>query len=85
MTAEPTATATASAWAPGMSTARRSRKDIHRGQSPSTDRVPIDFDCAQHPSAQRPGHYDDPDLPGGGHHGHPGGAVVALGEAARSL
>ncbi|MDH2430785.1 lectin [Sphaerisporangium sp. TRM90804] len=50
-------------WAPGMSTMWRTSGDIiYWGQTPSMDRVLANFDSAQHPSAQSPGHYNDPDM-----------------------
>ena len=50
-------------WAPGMSTMWRTSTDIiFFGESPSMDRVLANFDAAQHPSAQSPGHYNDPDM-----------------------
>lgn len=50
-------------WAPAMSTMWRTSGDIiYWGQSPSMDRVLSNFDSAQHPSAQSPGHYNDPDM-----------------------
>ncbi|ETK36814.1 alpha-galactosidase [Microbispora sp. ATCC PTA-5024] len=50
-------------WAPSMSTMWRTSGDIiYWGQSPAMDRVLANFDSAQHPSAQSPGHYNDPDM-----------------------
>ncbi|TDV57444.1 ricin-type beta-trefoil lectin protein [Actinophytocola oryzae] len=50
-------------WAPGMSTMWRTSTDIiYYGESPSMDRVLGNFDAAQHPAAQSPGHYNDPDM-----------------------
>ncbi len=50
-------------WAPGMSTMWRTSQDIiYYGESPSMDRVLTNFDSAQHPGAQSPGHYNDPDM-----------------------
>jgi hypothetical protein len=50
-------------WAPGMSTMWRTSQDIiYWGESPSMARVLSNFDSAQHPSAQSPGHYNDPDM-----------------------
>ncbi|MEV6876685.1 ricin-type beta-trefoil lectin domain protein [Amycolatopsis sp. NPDC051128] len=50
-------------WAPGMSTMWRTSQDIiFWGESPSMDRVLRNFDSAQHPAAQSPGHYNDPDM-----------------------
>ncbi|MEV7971358.1 glycoside hydrolase family 27 protein, partial [Sphaerisporangium sp. NPDC088356] len=50
-------------WAPSMSTMWRTSGDIiYWGQSASMDRVLANFDSAQHPAAQSPGHYNDPDM-----------------------
>ncbi|MFC6085904.1 glycoside hydrolase family 27 protein [Sphaerisporangium aureirubrum] len=50
-------------WAPGMSAMWRTSGDIiYWGQSASMDRVLANFDSAQHPNAQSPGHYNDPDM-----------------------
>lgn len=50
-------------WAPGLSTMWRTSQDIiYWGQSPSMDHVLANFDAAQHPTAQSPGHYNDPDM-----------------------
>ncbi|MET8161518.1 lectin [Sphaerisporangium sp. NPDC005289] len=50
-------------WAPAMSTMWRTSGDIiYWGQSASMDRVLANFDSAQHPSAQSPGRYNDPDM-----------------------
>ena len=50
-------------WAPGMSAMWRDSDDIILwGQSPSMDHVLANFDAAQHPEAQGPGHYNDPDM-----------------------
>jgi hypothetical protein len=50
-------------WAPGMSTLWRTSGDIiYYGQSPSMTNVLANFDAAQHPTAQSPGHYNDPDM-----------------------
>jgi len=50
-------------WAPGMSNLWRTSGDIiYFGESPSMARVLSNFDAAQHPSAQSPGHYNDPDM-----------------------
>ncbi|MEO3814231.1 lectin [Sphaerisporangium sp. B11E5] len=50
-------------WAPSMSTMWRTSGDIiYWGQTPSMDRVLANFDSAQHPSAQSPGRYNDPDM-----------------------
>ncbi|MEU7883417.1 glycoside hydrolase family 27 protein [Microbispora bryophytorum] len=50
-------------WAPSMSTMWRTSGDIiYWGQAASMDRVLANFDSAQHPAAQSPGHYNDPDM-----------------------
>jgi hypothetical protein len=50
-------------WAPGMSTMWRTSGDIiYYGENASMDRVLANFDSAQHPGAQSPGHYNDPDM-----------------------
>ncbi len=50
-------------WAPAMSTMWRTSGDIiYWGQNASMDRVLANFDSAQHPAAQSPGHYNDPDM-----------------------
>jgi hypothetical protein len=50
-------------WAPGISTMWRTSQDIiYYGESASMSRVLTNFDSAQHPSAQSPGHYNDPDM-----------------------
>ncbi|MDI1460963.1 ricin-type beta-trefoil lectin domain protein [Catellatospora sp. KI3] len=50
-------------WAPGMSNLWRTSGDIiFFGQAPSMSRVLANFDSALHPSAQSPGHYNDPDM-----------------------
>ena len=50
-------------WAPGMSTMWRTSGDIiYWGQSASMTNVLNNFDSAQHPAAQSPGHYNDPDM-----------------------
>lgn len=50
-------------WAPSMSTMWRTSGDIiYWGQQPSMSNVLSNFDAAQHPSAQSPGHYNDPDM-----------------------
>jgi hypothetical protein len=41
---------------------RTSQDIIYYGESPSMDRVLTNFDSAQHPGAQSPGHYNDPDM-----------------------
>jgi Alpha galactosidase A/Ricin-type beta-trefoil lectin domain/Alpha galactosidase C-terminal beta sandwich domain len=50
-------------WAPGISNLWRTSQDIiYYGENPSMSRVLSNFDAAQHPSAQGPGHYNDPDM-----------------------
>jgi hypothetical protein len=50
-------------WAPGMSTMWRTSQDIiYFGDAPDMNRVLTNFDAAQHPTAQSPGHYNDPDM-----------------------
>lgn len=50
-------------WAPGMADLWRTSTDIiNYGNSPSMTNVLANFDAAQHPSAQSPGHYNDPDM-----------------------
>ncbi|MFF0307867.1 glycoside hydrolase family 27 protein [Streptosporangium sp. NPDC004379] len=50
-------------WAPAISTMWRTSGDIiYWGQNASMDRVLANFDSAQHPNAQSPGHYNDPDM-----------------------
>ena len=50
-------------WAPSMSTMWRTSADIiYYGDAPDMARVLGNFDSAQHPSAQSPGHYNDPDM-----------------------
>jgi hypothetical protein len=50
-------------WEPAMSTMWSTSGDIiFWGQSPSMDHVLTNFDSAQHPDAQSPGHYNDPDM-----------------------
>jgi hypothetical protein len=50
-------------WAPGISNLWRTSQDIiYYGESPSMSRVLANFDAAQHPSAQSPGHSNDPDM-----------------------
>jgi hypothetical protein len=50
-------------WAPGMSTMWRTSQDIiYFGNSPDMQKVFGNFDSAQHPTAQSPGHYNDPDM-----------------------
>ncbi|WP_410606766.1 glycoside hydrolase family 27 protein [Amycolatopsis sp. lyj-109] len=50
-------------WAPAISNLWRTSQDIiYYGQQASMSRVLANFDAAQHPSAQTPGHYNDPDM-----------------------
>ena len=50
-------------WAPAMSNLWRTSGDIiYYGEAPSMARVLSNFDAAQHPAAQSPGHYNDPDM-----------------------
>ncbi|MEW9534749.1 lectin [Microbispora sp. NPDC049125] len=50
-------------WAPAISTMWRTSGDIiYWGENASMDRMLANFDSAQHPSAQSPGHYNDPDM-----------------------
>ncbi|HEV8555111.1 MAG TPA: ricin-type beta-trefoil lectin domain protein [Actinophytocola sp.] len=50
-------------WAPAISSLWRTSGDIiFFGESPSMARVLANFDAAQHPAAQSPGHYNDPDM-----------------------
>jgi alpha galactosidase A-like protein/ricin-type beta-trefoil lectin protein/alpha galactosidase C-like protein len=50
-------------WAPAISNLWRTSGDIiFFGESPSMTRVLANFDSAQHPGAQSPGHYNDPDM-----------------------
>jgi hypothetical protein len=50
-------------WAPAMSTMWRTSADIiYYGDAPDMKRVLTNFDSAQHPAAQTPGHYNDPDM-----------------------
>lgn len=50
-------------WAPAISNLWRTSGDIiYYGQNASMSRVLSNFDAAQHPSAQSPGHYNDPDM-----------------------
>jgi hypothetical protein len=50
-------------WAPSVSTLWRTSADIiYYGDAPDMNRVLGNFDSAQHPSAQSPGHYNDPDM-----------------------
>ncbi|RYZ07856.1 MAG: glycoside hydrolase family 27 protein [Myxococcales bacterium] len=50
-------------WAPAISTMWRTSYDIiYYGESADMSRVLANFDSAQHPAAQTPGHYNDPDM-----------------------
>ncbi len=50
-------------WAPSMSTMWRTSQDIiYYGNAPDMAKVLSNFDSAQHPTAQSPGHYNDPDM-----------------------
>jgi hypothetical protein len=50
-------------WAPSLSTMWRTSQDIiYYGDAPDMKRVLTNFDSAQHPTAQTPGHYNDPDM-----------------------
>ncbi|HWA78061.1 MAG TPA: glycoside hydrolase family 27 protein [Polyangiaceae bacterium] len=50
-------------WAPAISTMWRTSQDIiYYGEAPDMKRVLLNFDSAQHPTAQTPGHYNDPDM-----------------------
>ncbi|WP_220499353.1 glycoside hydrolase family 27 protein [Microbispora sp. H10949] len=50
-------------WAPAISTMWRTSGDIiYWGENASMDRMLANFDSAQHPNAQSPGHYNDPDM-----------------------
>jgi hypothetical protein len=50
-------------WAPAMSTMWRTSQDIiYYGNAPDIKKVLSNFDSAQHPTAQSPGHYNDPDM-----------------------
>ncbi|WP_233223625.1 ricin-type beta-trefoil lectin domain protein [Amycolatopsis sp. CA-128772] len=50
-------------WAPGIADLWRTSGDIiYWGEKPSMSRVLANFDAAQHPGAQSPGHYNDPDM-----------------------
>ena len=50
-------------WAPGMSNLWRTSTDIiYYGNSPSMTNVLANFDAAQHPASQSPGHFNDPDM-----------------------
>ena len=50
-------------WGPGMSTMWRTSQDIiYFGDQADLTRVLTNFDSAQHPTAQSPGHYNDPDM-----------------------
>jgi hypothetical protein len=50
-------------WAPNLSTMWRTSGDIiYYGDAPDMSRVLSNFDSAQHPTSQTPGHYNDPDM-----------------------
>jgi len=50
-------------WAPALSTMWRTSYDIiYYGENADMKRVLANFDSAQHPTAQSPGHYNDPDM-----------------------
>jgi hypothetical protein len=50
-------------WGPEIATMWRTSQDIiYFGEAPSMERVLTNFDSAQHPAAQSPGHYNDPDM-----------------------
>jgi len=50
-------------WAPALSTMWRTSYDIiYFGENADMSRVLDNFDSAQHPAAQSPGHYNDPDM-----------------------
>jgi hypothetical protein len=50
-------------WAPSIATMWRTSQDIiYYGNAPELSKVFANFDSAQHPSAQTPGHYNDPDM-----------------------
>jgi uncharacterized repeat protein (TIGR02543 family) len=50
-------------WAPAISDLWRTSQDIiYFGEAPNMGRVLINFDSAKHPTAQSPGHYNDPDM-----------------------
>ena len=50
-------------WAPSISTMWRTSGDIiYYGGTADMNRVLPNFDSAQHPTAQSPGHYNDPDM-----------------------
>ena len=50
-------------WGPSMSTMWRTSQDIiYFGDQADLNRVLTNFDSAQHPTAQSPGHYNDPDM-----------------------
>ena len=50
-------------WAPALSTMWRTSYDIiYYGEAADMKRVLANFDSAQHPGAQSPGHYNDPDM-----------------------
>ena len=50
-------------WASGIANLWRTSGDIiYWGERPAMSRVLANFDSAQHPNAQSPGHYNDPDM-----------------------
>jgi hypothetical protein len=50
-------------WAPGVATLWRTSQDIiYYGSAPDIKKVLTNYDAAQHPTAQSPGHYNDPDM-----------------------
>jgi hypothetical protein len=50
-------------WAPAIATLWRTSQDIiYYGDAPDMSRVLTNFDSAQHPTSQSPGHYNDPDM-----------------------
>ena len=50
-------------WGPSISTMWRTSQDIiYYGSTPEMSKVLGNFDSAQHPAAQTPGHYNDPDM-----------------------
>jgi hypothetical protein len=50
-------------WAPAISDLWRTSQDIiYFGEAPNMGRVLTNFDSAKHPTAQSPGHYNDPDM-----------------------
>jgi hypothetical protein len=50
-------------WAPAVATLWRTSQDIiYYGNAPDIKKVLTNYDAAQHPTAQSPGHYNDPDM-----------------------